>query len=194
MCAYGLGLIIFPNLRLKCSRIMLIILMYFNQIENELYVLNRLKYSIFIPQFTTNELRNSNDQSFLKRHVAQEELSLIMHSFMCMCVYTHPYKKWHNNPLLFTSLLVQARGQTDDSCSGLDISILKTIWQVVLISRMLQFQYRVGFKHFQWMLDLVFLPTFISKLFNKVVFDKLFITYSSSIFNLLVLQMVFSLC
>ena len=58
------------NLRPSCSKIMLMILIYCNHIYNELCALNALKYIIFIPQFTANELGKSNDKTFQKWHVA----------------------------------------------------------------------------------------------------------------------------
>ena len=45
------------------------ILRSFIHIENELCALNALKYVIFIPQFTNNELGKSSDVTFQKWHV-----------------------------------------------------------------------------------------------------------------------------
>ena len=49
------------NLRLSCSKIMLMILMSCNHIENDFCALNELKYIIFMPQFTTIDLGKSSD-------------------------------------------------------------------------------------------------------------------------------------
>ena len=99
------------------------ILIYFYHIENELCAQNLSKYIIFIPQFTTNELRKSNDKTFQKYYVFQEGLSLIIQIFMCMCTCTHTQYKLCTNPLLFTILQVQVKGQVDDTCSGLYFNI-----------------------------------------------------------------------
>ena len=48
------------NLCPSCSKIMLMILMAWNHIENEFCALNALKYIIFIPQFTSNDLEKSS--------------------------------------------------------------------------------------------------------------------------------------
>ena len=59
--ALGLGGSKISNLRLSCSKIMLMILMYCNHVENGLCALNPLKYVIFLQEFTTNDLGKSSD-------------------------------------------------------------------------------------------------------------------------------------
>ena len=59
----------FLNLYPSGSKIMLMIQMSCSNIENDFCALNSLKYIIFIPQFTTNELGKYNDYTFQKWHV-----------------------------------------------------------------------------------------------------------------------------
>ena len=99
------------------------ILMSCNHIENELCEFNELKYIIFIPQFTTNDLGKSSDQAFQKQHFVQDEHSLIMHSLMCMCAYTHTYYKWFTSPYYLLFLYMKVKRQIYDSCNSLDINV-----------------------------------------------------------------------
>ena len=148
------------------------ILMSCNHIENESCSLNSLKYIIFIPQFTTNELRNSSDQTFQKQHVIQEELSLIMHSFICMCAYTHTQYKWCPKPLLFI-VFIGSWDRLTTLAAVWTSAFLQTIWQVLMILRILQIQSILSFIHSQFMLSLAFLSYFrFRSFYNKVVFCK----------------------
>ena len=134
------------------------ILIYCNHIENELFALNVLKYIIFIPQFTTNKLRKFSDQTFQKQHVVQEEVSLTMHRFMCMCAYTHTQYKWCTNPpTIYYFYRCRSQDRLTTLAAVWTSTFLQTIWQVLMISRMLQIQSILNFRHSQWILSLEFL-------------------------------------
>ena len=116
------------------------ILIYSNHIENDLSALNTLTYIIFIPQFTTNKLRYFINQTFQKQHAVQEEFSLIMHSLMCMCAYTHTQYKFYTNPYYLIFYRCSLRDRLTTLATVWIATFLQTMWQVLLISRMLQFQ------------------------------------------------------
>ena len=156
------------------------ILIFFNYRENELCALNALKYIILIPQLTSKDLGKSSHQAFQKQHVVQEELSLIMHSLMCMCALTHTQYKWSTNPYYLLFYRCRLRDRLTTLATVWTPAFLQTIWQVLLISRMLQFQSSLSVS-LALVLDKssgccpqCFFRTFISKICNKVVFGKLF--------------------
>ena len=146
--------------------------------ENDLCALNELKYIIFIPQFTTNDFGKSSDQAFKIQHVVQEELSLIMQNLMCMYAYTHTQYKWCTNPYYLLFYRCRLRDRLTTLATVWTSAFLETIWQVLLISRMLQFLSSLGFRHRQWILSLEFALYIYSKLRNKAFlanyYDMLF--------------------
>ena len=132
------------------------ILMFCSQTENELCDFNALKYIIFLPLLTTSELRKSSDQTFQKQHVVQEKLSLIMHSVMCMCAYTHTQYKWCNNPTIYYFYRCRSEDRLTTLATVWTSAFLQIIWQVLMIQRMLQIQSSLSFRHSQWILSLDF--------------------------------------
>ena len=114
--------------------------MFCNHNENQLCSLNALKYIIFIPDITSNDLGKSSHQVLKKYHVVQEEFSLIMHNLTCLFAYAHTQHKWCSYPyyLLFNRCRLMEIQMT--LAMVWTSAFRNTIWQVLLIPRLLEFQ------------------------------------------------------